>query len=201
MEQFWVAARWLDLAIHMTKPQKWHSHTYTPRPPPKLGPPLVPVRQFAELKEAGWGQDWPAGSSSFWLSWSFFCRSCGCPSGWRGCEIAATFIACICWHDISWTNGCSSCEHSYTEVIFSIPVGRDKFFWHSVILIMKFALRETYVDCGYLTFQISEKLQYTSDISRSIFIFLCVLRFKMGWAVQGTYPPLLYCFLKMEESA
>lgn len=203
MEQFWVAGRWLDLAIHMTKPQKGHSQTYTFRPPPKLGPPLVPVREFPELhfdqQEAGWGQDWAAGSSSCWLSWSCFCRSWDCPSGWRRCEIAATFIGCTCWHDMSWTNGCSSCNHSYTEVIFSILVGRDKFFWHSVILIMRFVLRETYIDGGYLTFQISEKSQYTSDISRSgVFTFLCVPRFKMGWAVQGTYPLLLYCFLNME---
>ena len=47
------------------------------------------------------------------LSWSFFCRRCGCPSGWRGCKIAATFIACMCWRDTTWTNGCSSYDHSY----------------------------------------------------------------------------------------
>ena len=190
----------------MTKPWKGHSHPYTPRPPPKLGPPLVPVGEFAELhfgqQEAGRGQDRAAGSSSCWLSWSFFCRSWECPTGWRGCEVAATFIACICWHDMSWTNCCSSCDRTCAEIIFNILVGRDKFFWHSVILIMRFVLRETYIDCGYLTFQISEKSQYTSDISRSwIFIFLCVLWFKMGWAVQGTYPLFLYCFLNMEESA
>ena len=173
MEQFWVAARWLDLAIHMTKPQKWHSHTYTPRPPPKLGPPLVPLRQFAELKEAGWGQDWPAGSSSFWLSWSFFCRSCGCPSGWRGCEIAATFITNISWCDGSWANVCSSYDQSYTDVIFRILVGRDKLFWHSGILIMRFVLREPDADVDFWLSKWKILVHVSSFGVRNIYLSLC----------------------------
>ena len=37
---FSVAERWLDLAVHMTKPRKPHSHQYMLRPPPKPGPPF-----------------------------------------------------------------------------------------------------------------------------------------------------------------
>ena len=35
-----------------------------------------------------------------------------------------------------------------TESTFRILVGRDTLCWHSVILIMRFVLREAYIDVG-----------------------------------------------------
>ena len=94
-----------------------HAHGYTPRLPPKHRPRSnAPGTWEASI----WASAWLATSRprtrlhsrAFILLtlWSF-CRSWGCPSGWSGCKTAATFIACICWRDTSWANGCSSYDH------------------------------------------------------------------------------------------
>ena len=94
-----------------------HTHIY-PKTSSQLAPPLVPVWEVAELHrglhKADQGQHRAAEPSSHCLS---FCRSWGCPRGWRGCETGASFIASICWRDASRTNGCSWYNQSYKDVI------------------------------------------------------------------------------------
>ena len=149
------------------------THVY-PKTSSQLAPPLVLVWEVAELHrglhKADQGQHWAAEPSSRRL---FFCGSWGCPSGWRGCETGASFIACICWRDASWTNGCSSNNQSHTDVIFSFLVGRDKLFSHSAIFIMRLILKESFVDVVFCHFHneicfkrglwISEKSQNTCE--------------------------------------
>ena len=103
-----------------------HTHIY-PKTSSQHAPPLVPVRELAELHlglhKADQGQCWAAEPSFHRL---FFCRSWGYPSGWRGCKTGASFLACICWRDASRTNGCSSYNQSHKDVIFLFLIGRNK---------------------------------------------------------------------------
>ena len=114
--------------------------------------PLLPVRHLLELhldwQQADQGQGWTAEPPSCWLLWPLFRRSWRCPSGRRGCKIAATFIACMCWRDTSGTNGCSSYDHSYNRRHLQYPGWQRYTFLAFCHLIMIFVLREAYVDVG-----------------------------------------------------
>ena len=124
--------------------------------------PLVPVRCLHELpldwQQADQGQECTAEPSSCWLLWSF-CRSWGCPSGWRGCKTAATFIACICWRDTSWANGSSSYDHRCNRKHLQDPG------WQRYTLLAfchfdnEICFKRSIYRCGHLTCKVSEKLQ------------------------------------------
>ena len=163
--------------------------------------PLVPVRHLPELhldcQKADQGQDWTAKPPSCWLSRPLFHRSWRCPSGWRGCKIAATFIACMCWRDTTWTNGCSSYDHSYNGRHLQYPGWQRYTFPAFCHFDNEICFKRSICGCGHLTFKVRNCS--TSSIARGqLFIFLFIMRCKMRWAVQGTHPSLLLCILNVE---
>ena len=136
--------------------------------------PLVPERRLFEhpldWQQADQGQECTAEPSSCWLLWSF-CRSWGCPSGWRGCKTAATFIACICWRDTSWANGCSSYDHRCNRRHLQDPG------WQRYTLLAfchfdnEICFKRSIRGCGHLTCKVSEKLQYIQYCKGTIIYF------------------------------
>ena len=137
--------------------------------------PLVPVRHLPELhldwQQSDQGQDWTAEPSSCWFSWPFFCRSWGCPSGWSGWKIAATFIACICWRDTTWTNCCSSYDHSYNRRHLQYPGLHRLDYLAFCHFDNEICFRRSICGCGHLTFKVNEKLQYIQYCKVAIIYF------------------------------
>ena len=154
-----------------------HAHGYTPRLPPKHRPRSnAPGTWEASI----WASAWLATSRprtrlhsrAFILLtlWSF-CRSWGCPSGWRGCKTAATFIACICWRDTSWANGSSSYDHRCNRKHLQDPG------WQRYTLLAfchfdnEICFKRSIRGCGHLTCKVSEKLQYIQYCKGTIIYF------------------------------
>ena len=130
--------------------------------------PLLPVRHLLELhldwQQADQGQGWTAEPPSCWLSWPLFRRSWRCPSGRRGCKIAATFIACMCWRDTSGTNGCSSYDHSYNRRHLQYPGWQRYTFLTFCHFDNEICLKRSICGCGHLTFKVRNCS--TSSIAR-----------------------------------
>lgn len=178
------------------------THTYTPKTSSQLAPqvPVWEVTQLhLDLHKADQGQNWAAEPSSFWL---FFCRSWGCSSCQRGCEIAATFITNICWCNGSWASVCSSYDQSYTDVIFGILVGRGKLFLAFCHFNNEVCFKRGWCRCGLLTESV--KNLGTRVIFQSQKYLFLFMSWDQKWnklsRVHRTCPPLLYCFFNMEES-
>ena len=137
--------------------------------------PLVPVRHLPELhldcQKADQGQDWTAKPPSCWLSRPLFHRSWRCPSGWRGCKIAATFIACMCWRDTTWTNCCSSYDHSYNRRHLQYPGLHRLDYLAFCHFDNEICFRRSICGCGHLTFNVNEKLQHIQYCKVAIIYF------------------------------
>ena len=76
------------------------------------------------------------------LSWFFFWKSWGCPSGWRGWESVPLFIGPLCRCDVSWTHGCPFHGQGFRDVIFNMLLGKGQLSHDFVILVLRTALRE-----------------------------------------------------------
>ena len=143
----------------ITKSQKEHRHTHTLSLSLSLSlspQDLLPDQTIPGTSERlGWASSsWAAQITPrsrlrnktfiLRLPWSVFCRGWGYSSSWRGWKLVPLFIGLICWRDVSWTNGCSSWDQGYTEVIFSILLGRSHLLCNFIIVIMTIVLGEAW---------------------------------------------------------
>ena len=171
------------------------THTHTHKTSSRIRPSLVPLRDFAHLPLLGRNKsDQGEGSgrepSSFSLVVLLLLRLR--VSRWlERMRIVTLFIGSLCWRDTSWTNGCSSLRPwSLKSSSISSLAGL------SFLAFCHFnhgdCFRRCSSDSGHLTFRVSEKSQYTSDISRVRKIYFPLyLEVKRGHAVQDTHSLLL----------
>ena len=180
------------------------THTHTPpyKTSSRIRPSLVPLRDFAHLPLLGRNKSDQGEESGTEPS---SCVSCG-PSSVEaeGVPVVGedansdTFyrIVMLAWHVMNqWL---FLLKTLVVEVIFDILLDRAELSWCFVILITRIALRRCSSDSGPLTCRVSEKSQYTSDISRSgRFIFLYILRANGDMLSRTHIPHSCNCFLNI----
>lgn len=156
-----------------------NTHSHTPKTSSQVKPSLVPLRHFAQLPLLG--RDKPDQGDESGTEPSS-CVSCGLSSveaegvpGVGEDVNCVTFyrIVMLAWHVMNqWL---FLPKTLVFKVIFNIPLGRAELPWHFVILIMTIVLGDRCLsDSGRLTFKMSEKSQYTSDISGQEDLFFLI---------------------------
>ena len=161
-----------------------HTHTHTPRLPPRSDHPsylwdtwlsflfLGSTNQSSRLKNR---------TFILCLLWSCFCRGWGCPSGWRGWGLVPLFIGSLCW-PWHFTNQWLSLLRPGSQTSdLQYPTWQGWAFKAFCPFNREDCLRRCLSESGHLTFTVCEKWHvHTQYFRPGIFLFLSILRSKIG---------------------